>query len=76
LPNGLYLFFDGNFSATESRVLYWDESEFVPDHLKAEGKPVALARRLWSRGLWTMDFMKTSMNFSCIPSGWIRTNGR
>ncbi len=49
--NELFLFFDGNFSATESRVIFWDESEFIPEHLKAEGKPVALARRLWSRGV-------------------------
>lgn len=51
VTNDLYLYFDGNFSATESRVVFWDESEHIPDHLKAEGKPVALARRLWSRGV-------------------------
>lgn len=50
-PNDLYLYFDGSFSGTESRVVYWDESEFIPDHLKAEGKPVSLARRMWSRGV-------------------------
>lgn len=49
--NGLHLYFNGSFSGTESRVVYWDESEFIPDHLKAEGKPVSLARRMWSRGV-------------------------
>ncbi len=65
--NGLYLYFDGNFSATESRVLYWDESEFVPDHLKAEGKPVALARRLWSRGVMDDGFYESFDDLFLYP---------
>lgn len=50
--NGLFLFFDGNIAANESRVVFWDESEFMPDHLKAEGKSVDFAARgAWGRGI-------------------------
>lgn len=44
--NGLFLFFNGNLSMSENRVVFWDESEFTPFHLKAEGKPVDIARRI------------------------------
>ncbi len=44
--NGLFLFFNGNVSMSENRVVFWDESEFTPFHLKAEGKPVDIARRI------------------------------
>ena len=50
-PSDLYLYFNGYYSASESRVIFWDESEFLPDHLKAEGKPVELARRMYGRGV-------------------------
>lgn len=44
--NGLNLYVDGHFSAFESRVTYWDETDNIPFHLKVEGKPVDLARRM------------------------------
>jgi hypothetical protein len=38
--NGLGLYFDGNISVSENRVVFYDESDLVPFNLKAEGKPV------------------------------------
>ncbi len=37
-----------NVAATENRVVFYDESDNVPFHLKAEGKPVDIAQRLGS----------------------------
>ena len=44
--NSLNIFADISVSAYESRVVYWDEPEAVPFHLKAEGKPVGVAQRM------------------------------
>ncbi len=46
--NGLYLYAEGNVALTENRVVNWDESESVPFHFKAEGKPVDIAARMGS----------------------------
>lgn len=46
--NGSYIMFNGNLTAQENRMVYYDESENVPFNLKAEGKPVDIARRLGS----------------------------
>jgi TonB-linked SusC/RagA family outer membrane protein len=46
--NGAYLLFDGNISASENRVVYYDEPETIPFNLTAEGKPVDIARRMGS----------------------------
>lgn len=44
--NGAYLMFNGNLTFVENRVVYWDEAPTVPFNLKAEGKPVDIARRI------------------------------
>lgn len=44
--NKLNIFFNATVSAHESRVVYWDEPASVPDYMKAEGKPVGVARRM------------------------------
>ena len=44
--NQFGLFGRFNLSGAESRVIYYDESEVTPFHLKAEGKPVGIAQRM------------------------------
>lgn len=46
--DGSFVMFRGNLTAQENRMVYYDESENVPFNLKAEGKPVDIARRLGS----------------------------
>ncbi len=44
IGNNAYFMANGNISASENRVLYYDEPEGMPFNLKAEGKPVDIAR--------------------------------
>lgn len=44
--SGLNLFIKANGSIFESRVVNWDEPNNIPFHLRAEGKPVDIARRM------------------------------
>jgi TonB-linked SusC/RagA family outer membrane protein len=44
--NGMFFRVRGILNANESRVVSYDESPTVPEHLKAEGKPVGLAQRM------------------------------
>ncbi|SHH69641.1 SusC/RagA family TonB-linked outer membrane protein [Wenyingzhuangia marina] len=46
--DGSFITFKGNLTAQENRMVYYDESKNVPFNLKAEGKPVDIARRLGS----------------------------
>lgn len=46
--DGSYITFKGNLSASENRMVYYDESDNIPFNLKAEGKPVDIARRMGS----------------------------
>ena len=46
--DGSYIMFKGNLSASENRMVYYDESDNIPFNLKAEGKPVDIARRMGS----------------------------
>ncbi|MBN2615778.1 MAG: TonB-dependent receptor [Bacteroidales bacterium] len=48
LNNGLGLFLDANVSLSENRVVFYDEPTKLPFNLKAEGKPVDIARRIGS----------------------------
>lgn len=48
INNDLALFLDGNVSMSENRVVYYDEPSKLPFNLKAEGKPVDIARRIGS----------------------------
>ncbi|MBN2698433.1 MAG: TonB-dependent receptor [Bacteroidales bacterium] len=55
--NGIYLLANTNISASENRVVYFDEPETIPFNLKAEGKPVDIARRMeyYSPGTGLVD---------------------
>lgn len=44
--DGSYITFSGNVAASENRLVYYDESDNIPFNLKAEGKPVDIARRM------------------------------
>lgn len=44
----LILFGNANLTWSENRVVFYDEPDAVPFHMKAEGKPVDIARRLGS----------------------------
>ncbi|WP_461631424.1 SusC/RagA family TonB-linked outer membrane protein [Labilibaculum euxinus] len=46
--NNLALFLDANVSMSENRVVYYDEPDKMPFNLKAEGKPVDIAKRISS----------------------------
>lgn len=48
LNNGLGLYLDANVSLSENRVVFYDEPAKLPFNLKAEGKPVDIARRIGS----------------------------
>jgi len=56
--NGMFFRLHGILSASESRVVFYDESETVPENLKAEGKPVGLAQR--------MNYYTPTMGVQCI----------
>ncbi|WP_372647732.1 SusC/RagA family TonB-linked outer membrane protein [Draconibacterium sp.] len=44
--NGLGLYLDANVAVSENRVVFYDEPDKNPFNIKAEGKPVDIARRL------------------------------
>tara|TARA_R110002049_G_scaffold38978_6_gene120468 strand:- start:78528 stop:81659 length:3132 start_codon:yes stop_codon:yes gene_type:complete len=46
--DGSYVMFKGNLTASENRMVYYDESENIPFNLRAQGKPVDIARRMGS----------------------------
>lgn len=46
IGNNAYILASGNISLSENRVVYYDESPTIPFNLRAEGKPVDIARRM------------------------------
>lgn len=57
IGNNMIIWGTANIAATENRVDFYDESENVPFHLRAEGKPVDIAQRLgsYTPGTGVMD---------------------
>ncbi|WNH09881.1 SusC/RagA family TonB-linked outer membrane protein [Thalassobellus suaedae] len=69
--DGSYIMFSGNVSASENRMVYYDESDNIPFNLKAEGKPVDIARRMGSytpaTGIVTQGFYQSFDDLFLYP---------
>ncbi|WMI65215.1 TonB-dependent receptor [Aestuariibaculum sp. YM273] len=70
--DGSYITFKGNLSASENRMVYYDESDNIPFNLKAEGKPVDIARRMGSytpaTGIVTQGFYQNFDELFLYPT--------
>lgn len=70
--DGSYIMFKGNVSASENRMVYYDESDNIPFNLKAEGKPVDIARRMGSytpaTGIVTQGFYQNFDELFLYPT--------
>lgn len=70
--DGSYIIFTGNVSASENRMVYYDESDNIPFNLKAEGKPVDIARRMGSytpaTGIVTQGFYQSFDDLFLYPT--------
>ncbi|MEN3324479.1 TonB-dependent receptor [Mariniflexile soesokkakense] len=70
--DGSFIMFKGNMSASENRMVYYDESDNIPFNLKAEGKPVDIARRMGSytpaTGIVTQGFYQNFDDLFLYPT--------